>query len=162
MAWDRNSAHYPRAVAQFDPTACWAAGLEWWLKCMVNSRTVRNQLSLINDFVAFWNSDEDDPEYGTITGVGLGHIMDAPSIRMDYLVKGHGSWDRTLIETKLAISPILIGYNETEVGGFHVNVIHSLNGDSPDVNVMDPNGGRYRTRGHGQFNVSDYVVGWAK
>ena len=162
MAWDRNSAHYPHAVAQFDSTACWAAGLEWWLKCMRDARTVRNQLNLINQFVAFWNSDEDDPEYGTITGEGLGHIMDDPTIRMDYVVKPHGSWDGAFIETKLAISPVLIGYNETEVNGFHVNIIHSLNGDSPDVNVMDPNGGRYRTRSHGRFNVSDYVLGWAK
>ena len=162
MAWDRNSAHYPHAVAQFDPTACWAAGLEWWLKCMRDARTVRNQLNLINQCVAFWNSDEDDPEYGTITGEGLGHIMDDPTIRMDYVVKPHGSWDGAFIETKLAISPVLIGYNETEVNGFHVNIIHSLNGDSPDVNVMDPNGGRYRTRSHGRFNVSDYVLGWAK
>jgi hypothetical protein len=162
MAWDRNSAHYPQAVAQFDQTACWAAGLEWWLRCMAASRTVRNQLTLINEFVDYWNHDESDPEYGTIDGVGLGHIMDTPSIRMDYLVKASSTWDDTLINNKLAISPVLIAYNEQEVGGFHVNIIHSLNTDTADVNVMDPNGGRYRTRRHSSFTSANYVLGWAK
>ena len=162
MAWDRNSAHYPHAVAQFDQTACWAAGLEWWLRCMRESRTVRNQLNLINQFVAFWNHDQDDPEYGTVDGPGLGHIMDDATIRMDYRVKVSGSWDGSLVSEKLAVSPVLIGYNETEVGGFHVNIIHSLNSATADVNVMDPNGGRYRTRRHSNFNTANFVLGWAK
>lgn len=162
MAWDRNSAHYPAAVAQFDQTACWAAGLEWWLRCMRTSRTVRNQLNLISQFVQYWNHDENDPEYGTIDGNGLGHIMDDATIRMDYSVKVSGSWDTTLINDKLAISPVLIGYNETEVGGFHVNIIHSLNSATADINVMDPNGGRYRTRRHSNFNTANFVLGWAK
>jgi hypothetical protein len=162
MAWNRNSALYPRPVAQFDQTACWAAGLEWWLLCMRGSRTVRDQLNLINQFVQYWNHDESDSEYGTIDGVGLGHIMDDATIRMDYSVKGAGSWDSRLINEKLAISPVLIAYNEAEVGGFHVNVIHSLNSDPADVNVMDPNRGRYRTRGHSNFALSNYVLGWAR
>jgi hypothetical protein len=162
MAWDRNSANYPRPVAQFDQTACWAAGLEWWLRCMRLSRTVRDQLTLINEFVDYWNHDEDDPEYGTIDGIGLGHIMDTSSIRMDYLVKASSTWDGTLINSKLAISPVLIAYNEQEVNGFHVNIIHSLNTDTADVNVMDPNGGRYRTRRHSSFTSANYVLGWAK
>ena len=162
MAWDRNSANYPHAVAQFDQTACWAAGLEWWLRCMRLSRTVRGQLDLINQFVAFWNHDENSSEYGTVTGENLGHIMDDSTIRMDYTVKGFGNWDTPLITQKLAISPVLIGYNESEVNGFHVNIIHSLNSDVADVNVMDPNGGRYRTRRHSHFTTANYVLGWAK
>jgi hypothetical protein len=163
MAWDRNSAHYPRAVAQFDQTACWAAALEWWLRCMQASRTVKNQLDLINKFVEFWNHDEEDPEYGTITGDGLGHIMDDASIRMSYVVRAAGTWDSAFLASKIAISPVLIGYNELEVGGFHVNVIHSLNDTATaDVNVMDPNRGRYRTRSNSRFTTRNYVLGWAK
>jgi len=129
---------------------------------MSASRTVRDQLNLINQFVAFWNSDTDSSEYGTIDGAGLGHIMDDATIRMDYRVKVSGSWDTSLINEKLAISPVLIAYNETEVGGFHVNIIHSLNTDTADVNVMDPNGGRYRTRRHSNFSTGNFVLGWAK
>lgn len=130
---------------------------------MRDSRSLITQLNLLSKFVAFWNHDEDDPEYGTITGEGLGHIMDDASIQMDYVVRGAGSWDGSFIGQKLALSPVLIGYNEVEVGGFHVNVIHSLNaGAAADVNVMDPNGGRYRTRRHANFNTSNYVLGWAK
>jgi len=165
MAWDRNSAHYPRPVAQFDQTACWAAGLEWWLRCMSGSRAFRNQYTLINDFVQYWDSTGDpetNPEYGTITGEGLGHVMDDSRIQMDYVVKGTGIWDGSFIEGKLAISPVLIAYNETEVNGFHVNIIHSLNTSAPDVNVMDPNRGRFRTRSHQHFNTANYVLAWAK
>ena len=164
MAWDRNAAHYPHAVAQFDATACWAAGLEWWIRCMSASHSIRNQLDLVNIFVQYWDSTNPDtnPQYGTITGEGLGHVMDDSRIRMDYVVRANGTWDGAFIETKLAISPVLIGYNEVAVGGFHVNIIHSLNGAAPDVNVMDPNGGRYRTRSHSNFTGSNYVLGWAK
>lgn len=163
MAWDRNSAHYPRAVAQFDQTACWAAGLEWWLRCMQSVRTVKNQLDLVNQFVAYWNHDEDDPEYGTIDGYGLGHIMDDASVRMSHVVRAASSWDRSFVSEKIDISPVLLAYNEPEVGGFHVCVIHSLNNtSSADVNVMDPNGGRYRTRSNSRLTTGNYVLGWAR
>jgi hypothetical protein len=163
MAWDRNSARYPRPVAQFDQTACWAAGLEWWLRCMHQSRSVRNQYDLINEFLAYWNTDEDSPAYGTITGEGLGHIMDAASIRMNYVVRASGTWSGSFVNSKLPTSPVLIAYNETEVNGFHVAIIHSLNdSETADVNVMDPNRGRYRTRSHSRFTSRNYVLGWAK
>jgi hypothetical protein len=163
MAWDRNSAHYPRAVAQFDATACWAAGLEWWLRCMSQTRRVRDQINLINEFHEYWNSDEDSPEYGTVSGENLGRIMGSASINMDYVVKGAGTWDKPLVSQKLTISPVLIGYYETEVSGFHVNIIHSLNETTTaDVNVMDPNRGRYRTRSNNRLTTGNYVLGWAK
>ncbi len=163
MAWDRNSAHYPRAVAQFDQTACWAAGLEWWLRCMQPSRVVIDQLNLINKFVQYWNNDESSSEYGTIDGIGLGHIMDDASIRMNYSVRLASSWNSAFVGEKLAISPVLLAYNETEVNGFHVCIIHSLNDTvSADVNVMDPNRGRYRTRSHSRLTTGNYVLGWAK
>jgi len=165
MAWDRNSANYPRPVAQFDPTACWAASLEWWLRCMSVTRTIRNQLTLINEFVAHWDSSnpETNPNYGTITAQGLVDILDSSSIRMNYVVRGAGTWNRAHVEEKLALSPVLIAYNETEVNGFHLNVIHSLNPTTTaDVNVMDPNRGRYRTRSHTRFNTRDYILAWAK
>lgn len=163
MSWDRNSAHYPPAVRQFDSTACWAAGLEWWLRCMRESRAVITQLNLVSKFVGLWNSDEDSPEYGTVTGESLGQIMADSAINMDYSVIGAGTWDSSFIEGKLGISPVLLGYHEPEVGGFHVNIIHSLNRTTTaDVNVMDPNGGRFRTRSHGFLNTRNYVLGWAK
>jgi hypothetical protein len=166
MAWDRNSAHYPRAVAQFDQTACWAAGLEWWLRCMTQTprRTVINQMDLINRFVRFWDSSNPDtnPNYGTVTGENLGHIMDDGAINMSYVVRGSGRWDNAFIAEKLVISPVLLGYLEPEVNGFHVNIIHSLNdGVTADVNVMDPNRGRYRTRNHNRLMTGNYVLGWA-
>ena len=163
MAWDRNSANYPHAVRQFDPTACWAAGLEWWLRCMRDSRSLITQLNLINRFASLWNQDEDSPEYGTITGEGLGVVMNDDAIRMDHVVRTASSWDKDFINTKLPISPVLIGYYEPEVNGFHVNIIHSLNNtETADVNVMDPNGGRFRTRSNRHFKSRNYVLGWAR
>jgi hypothetical protein len=163
MAWDRNSAHYPHAVRQFDATACWAAGLEWWLRCMRQSRSLITQLNLINRFVEFWNHDESSSEYGTIDGFGLAHVMDDEAIRMEYVVRAAGSWDKDFINGKLDISPVIIAYHEPEVNGFHVNVIHSLNNtETADVNVMDPNGGRYRTRSNRHFKSRNYMLGWAK
>jgi hypothetical protein len=163
MAWDRNPAHYPRAVAQFDRTACWAAGLEWWLRCMHQSRVVINQLNLTSQFVQYWNHDDDDPEYGTITGENFGRILSDDAIRMNYIVRAPNSWDKNFISEKLAISPVIIGYHEPEVSGFHVNVIHSLNNTATaDVNVMDPNRGRFRTRSNHHFKSRHYVLGWAR
>lgn len=162
MAWDRNSAHYPHAVAQFDGTACWAAGLEWWLRCMKQSRALILQRDMRTRFDQFW-VHQAGSEYGTVDGYGMGHIMDDSSINMDYVARAAGSWDKDFIGEKLAVSPVLIGYNEQEVGGFHVNIIHSLNDTaSADVNVMDPNGGRYRTRSNYHFKSGNYLLGWAK
>jgi hypothetical protein len=130
---------------------------------MSSTRRVRSQLDLINQFVGFWDSDENSPDYGTVTGENLGRIMSDESINMDHLVKAAGTWDRALINQKLGLSPVLIGYLELEVNGFHVNIIHSLN-DTPtaDVNVMDPNRGRFRTRSNNHFTRATYVLGWAK
>jgi hypothetical protein len=75
----------------------------------------------------------------------------------------HPAWDSSFVSSKLPSSPVLIAYNETEVNGFHVAIIHSLNDtETADVNVMDPNRGRYRTRSHSRFTSRNYVLGWAK
>ena len=162
MAWDRNSAHYPRAVAQADSTLCWGASLEWWLRCMSSSRTITNQNDLMSRFVDYWEQ-ADGPNYGTVTAENLVRIMASPSIRMDYTLRPAGRWDSALVTEKLAISPVLIAYLEVEVNGFHVNVIHSLNNTpTADVNVMDPNRGRYRTRNNARFITGDYLLGWAR
>jgi hypothetical protein len=130
---------------------------------MQASRAVITQLNLINRFAGLWSTDENSPDYGTVSGESLGQIMADSAIRMAYRVKVSGSWDSAFIEGKLAISPVLIGYYEPAVAGFHVVIIHSLNpGVAADVNIMDPNGGRYRTSSHGHFNSRNYVLGWAQ
>lgn len=158
-----NSSNYPRAVAQIDQTACWAAGLDWWLGSMSPGRSHTSQLNLINQFAQYWNHNEESPDYGTVTADNLVKIMASPTIRMQYIVK-RGTFDKSFIGEKLAISPVLIGYYETEVAGFHINIIHSLNPDGSangDANVMDPNRGRYRSRGGHRFTTRDYLLGWA-
>lgn len=129
---------------------------------MRDSRALITQMNLLSRFVNLWNTDTDSSEYGTVSGESLGVIMADSAIRMDYTVKARNGWDGGFIETKLAISPVLLGYLEPEVGGFHVNIIHSLNNTThADVNVMDPNHGRFRTRSHRFLTTGNYVLGWA-
>src|ERR1035441_7938598 len=60
-------------VQQFDPTACWAAALQWWARA-IGGRTVVRQIDLLNLYVRFWDSSGDpdtNPNYGTISRAGL-------------------------------------------------------------------------------------------
>jgi hypothetical protein len=157
MAWPTNSANFPRPVAQFDPTACWAASLEWWLRSMQPARTVVSQLDLINVFSAYWNQ-EDGPEYGTVSAENLVQIVGNERFGMTYTVKRQ--FDKGFVKDKLTRSPVLLGYYEPEVSGFHAVIIHSLNqnGANGDVNIMDPNGGRFRTRGAWRFTQRDHLL----
>jgi len=163
MAWPLKVSDYPNAVAQFDETACWAASLEWWLAAMSPARSKVDQINLIKDFKAYWNSNVNSTEYGTVSEANLKLLYATGTVRMSHR-KFTGKMDIDFIKEKLVKGPVVIGYYEPSVNGNHVVVIHSVNApDSPhgEINVMDPNRGRFRQRGSWRFIKREYLLFWA-
>jgi hypothetical protein len=158
MAWPTNSSNFPRPVAQFDQTACWAASLDWWLKCMQPARTPISQYDIINAFNAYWNHDEDSSEYGTVSAENLVRIVADDRFGLAYTVKSQ--FDVPFIRNKLTRGPVLLGYYEPDVSGFHAVVIHTAHPGSAngDVSIMDPNGGRFRSRGAWRFTQRNHLL----
>jgi hypothetical protein len=164
MAWPSNVSDYPRPVAQFDPTACWAASLEWWLAAMSPARAEVDQLNLLQDFNGFWNTDESSPDYGTVSEANLRLIYAWPTVRMSSRKFTNGM-NIDFIKEKLAKSPVVVGYYEPAVNSYHVAVIHSVNvPNSPygEINVMDPNRGRFRQRGSWRFTRREHLLFWSE
>ena len=167
MAWPMNYTEYPRPVAQIDPTACWAASLEWWLTCMNPKRSPARQIDLISRYVRYWDArmeinGKENKDYGTVSAVNFVKMISQPEISMEYLLCTVP--DLQVIRQKLSQSPVIIAYYEPKVKGSHVNVIHSTNLDHSlgDINVMEPNQGRFESKDVRRFTTKQCLLGWAK
>lgn len=134
---------------------------------MSPQRSPTPQNDLINRYVKYWDARQqidgkDNPEYGTVSAENFVKIVSQPAISMEYLVCT--VLDLQVIRQKLAKSPVMITYYEPKVKGFHVNVIHSTNSDHSlgDINVMEPNGGRFESKDVRRFTTKKCLLSWAK
>jgi hypothetical protein len=131
-----------RAEKQEDPRSCWAACLAWWLRATIN-RPSFQQYELIEEYTDLWMGGD-----GTVSRKALYEIV------TDYRWQMKTQWIQShqltpdVIREHLLGGPIYIGYREPAVGGNHVNVIYDIIGtdELPRVKVMEPNGGKHRTR----------------
>ena len=145
-------------VAQFDPTACWAASLEWWARA-IGGRTIVRQLDLINIYLRYWDSSGDpdtNPNYGTISRAGLIAVINDARWSMTSSAMAGSQLTTSLLNQKMRYGPVLIGYYEPAVSGNHVVVAYGAS--DTHVAVMNPDGGHFRGWPIGHFTQSQEVI----
>ncbi len=131
-------------IQQFDPTACWAAALEWWARGVGRGRPIITQLNLLSLYVARWDSTNPDtnPNYGTVSRANLIAIIRDPRWRMDFEAVRGRNFTCRLLNTKMRHGPCILGYFEPAVQGNHV--VTAYGASNTHIAVMDPNGARFR------------------
>jgi hypothetical protein len=145
-------------VQQFDPTACWAAALQWWARA-IGGRTVVPQLNLLSIYVRYWDSSGDpdtNGNYGTISRSGLISVIDDPRWGMSASPMAGGHLTTALLNQKMRLGPVILGYYEPEVGGNHVVVAYGAS--ERHVAVMNPDGARFRGLPVGHYAQSPEVI----
>jgi hypothetical protein len=145
------------AIAQFDPTSCWAAALEWWARA--TGRPVIDQLTLISKYERYWDASGDpetNPNYGTVSKDNLMRILSDPCWRMQCEEIAGVAFNRRYVSAKL---PCIVAYFEGEVGGHHAVAAYAVTETA--VSCMDPSYGAFRDFRFGHFQRSaKLVVGW--
>lgn len=130
-------------VAQFDPTSCWAAALEWWARA-IGGRTVVRQVDLLNICVQYWDSRDPDnnPNYGTISREGLIAVINDSRWGMTASAMPGSQLTTTLLNQKMLLGPVILGYYEPAVSGNHV--VLACGASATYVAAMNPDGGHFR------------------
>lgn len=146
-------------VQQFDPTACWAASLEWFARAAGGGRQQRTQNDLIRDYVAYWDTRDPDtnPDYGTVSRANLITILSDPPWRMDVSTMPGADFSCRVANQKMRHGPIVMGYYDSVVGGNHVVVAYGAS--ETHVAVMDPNGGAFHGRLVSYFQSAEVIIG---
>jgi hypothetical protein len=131
-----------RPVQQFDPTACWAASLEWWARA-IGGRPVIRQIELLNLYLRYWDSSNPDtnPNYGTISRDGLIAVLNDTRWGMSAEAMPGVRLTTTLINQKMRRGPVIVGYYEPAVQGNHVVVAYGAS--NTHIAAMNPDGGRF-------------------
>jgi len=144
-------------VAQFDPTSCWAAALEWWARA-IGGRAVVRQLDLLNIYVRYWDSRDPDnnPNYGTISRTGLISVLNDTRWGMVASPMPGAQLTTVLLNQKMRLGPVIIGYYEPEVQGNHVVVAYGAS--ATYVAAMNPDGGHFRGRLVNHYASSPEVI----
>jgi hypothetical protein len=144
-------------VAQFDPTSCWAAALEWWARA-IGGRTVVRQLDLLNIYVRYWDSSDPDnnPNYGTISREGLISVINDSRWGMTATAMPGTQFTTVLLNQKMRLGPVILGYYEPAVSGNHVVVAYGAS--ETHVAAMNPDGGHFRGRLVEHYSHSPEVI----
>ncbi len=128
-------------VLQADPTACWAAALEWW--AAVTGRPRLNQIQLLARYESYWDSagdEETNPAYGTVTVQGMSEIMADPIWRMNVEILRQAEISCSYLERRL---PCVLGYFDELVEMHHAVVVYAV--EAQMLHYMDPDSG-FRTQ----------------
>lgn len=144
-------------VQQFDPTSCWAAALQWWARA-IGGRVVVRQLDLLNIYVRYWDSRDPDtnPNYGTIARAGLISVIEDSRWGMAASAMPGGELTTTLLNQKMRLGPVILGYYDPAVSGNHVVVAYGAS--ATHVAVMNPDGGHFRGMPVGYYAPSREVI----
>jgi hypothetical protein len=144
-------------IQQFDPTSCWAAALQWWASA-VGGRTVVRQLDLLSMYVRFWDSRDPDnnPNYGTISRAGLISVIGDSRWGMTASAMAGGEFTTSLLNQKMRLGPVILGYYEPAVGGNHVVVAYGAS--NTHVAAMNPDGARFVGLPVSHYSQSSEVI----
>lgn len=161
-------------VKQMDDMACWAASMQWWLSYMSPKRSVMNQLDIIAiPKIAkhtYYPEDSEtgnaDSNFGGLTKDGMKAMFNHPPFKMQYKKYGAGSLKMSSIKSRLKKSPVLIIYYDSTVGGYHANVIVSVDeifwGLTESVRTMEPRNPSFESRFLSCYTSNEVYLGWAK
>jgi len=144
-------------VAQFDPTSCWAAALEWWARA-IGGRVVVRQVDLLNVYLRYWDSSNPDnnPNYGTISREGLISVINDSRWGMTASAMPGTQLTTVLLNQKMHLGPVILGYYEPAVSGNHVVVAYGAS--ETHVAAMNPDGGHFRGLTVDHYSHSPEVI----
>jgi hypothetical protein len=144
-------------VAQFDPTSCWAAALEWWARA-IGGRVVVRQVDLLNIYLRYWDSSDPDnnPNYGTISREGLISVINDSRWGMTASAMPGTELTAVLLNQKMHLGPVILGYYEPAVSGNHVVVAYGAS--ETHVAAMNPDGGHFRGLTVDHYSHSPEVI----
>ncbi|QQS41931.1 MAG: hypothetical protein IPM63_03015 [Acidobacteriota bacterium] len=121
-----------------DPNGCWAASLKWWLKAARNYEYEYWEILMMYDQ---WTYKGEDENYGALSEKGLFKLFNDPRWHLMYTTMKNDKLNASEIGTMLERSPVLVGYYEPKVNGYHMNVIVAsagIEGLATILTVMDP------------------------
>jgi hypothetical protein len=145
-------------VQQFDPTACWAASLEWWAKA-IHDRTLITQLNLLVVYKDKWDSTnpETNPNYGTVSRANLISIFEDGRWRMTCEAISGTSFTCAHANKRMAKGPILVGYNKPGIGN-HVVVVYGAS--ETHIARMDPDGAQFVGSQAAHYQGGEVIIGY--
>lgn len=121
-----------------DPNGCWAASLCWWLKAVRNLDYEYWEILVMYDQ---WTHKTDDANFGALTETGLFKLFNDPKWHLMYKTMKNDKLSASELNSMLARGPVLVGYYEPKVNGYHMNVIVAsagIEGWGMILTVMDP------------------------
>lgn len=121
-----------------DPNGCWAASMSWWLKAVRNYHYDFGELIGMYDE---WTYKTKDGNYGALTEKGLYRLFNDPKWHLMNKTMKNDKLNASNLGEMLDRSPVLVGYYEPEVNGYHMNVIvvaAGVDGLATMLTVMDP------------------------
>ena len=144
-------------VEQLDPTSCWAAALQWWARA-IGGRVVERQVDLLKIYLRYWDSNNPDtnPNYGTISRAGLISVIEDSRWGMAASAMPGGELTTVLLNQKMRLGPVILGYYDPAVSGNHVVVAYGAS--ATHVAVMNPDGGHFRGMPVGYYTGSPEVI----
>jgi hypothetical protein len=121
-----------------DPNGCWAASMSWWVKAVRNY-----EYDFVDMLVMYdeWTHKTDDANFGALTEKGLYKLFNDPKWHLVHTTIKNDKLNASTLNTMLERSPVLVGYYEPAVNGYHMNVIVAsagIDGLATMLTVMDP------------------------
>ncbi len=123
-----------KAMAQPDQTACWSTSMAWWTRAVCRVKDY-SELDILGMFSHLAGSDG-----GLKFTDGYKRMLSDPLWGMTVEDVSMGVQMRDLANTVFKASPVMCGYWETAVGGYHSVALYNYK-VFDGVWAMDPNGG---------------------
>lgn len=125
-----------KALAQPDQTACWSTSLAWWTHSLPKVKDY-TEVDIMGMYNHLTGSDG-----GLRFPDGYTTMLKDPAWGMIVEEGGMGTQFRDLSKTFFKRSPVMCGYVDYTVGGYHSVALYNFKwGDG--VWAMDPNGGTH-------------------
>jgi hypothetical protein len=155
------------AIMQFDPMACWAACMEWWLQYMSPTRPITTQYDLAKELkdYTYLPEDNDDENFGGLTREGMLVLIGKTRFKMKAKEMAGISLSSYYLNKKLKKGPVLISFYDIEAGGYHANVIVDASSDgrgNQSVAAMEPRNRMFTGRPIIHYQQAHIIMGYAK
>lgn len=134
------SYHHIKAIQQPDRTACWSTTMSWWTKAVAS---VPNQREV--DVMGMYQHLTGD-DGGIKFPSGFKTMLEDTKWGMTIGQTSSWFFYSNEIPGFLKYGPIVCGYWDYEVGGYHAVALYNYNHKQMTIWAMDPNGGKHINR----------------